>query len=64
MHYITENHLIMTFLPFVSVMIYMHIYRWTDMGIWAQTGVAYPVQVNGLVSFTDTGTQTRVHIQV
>ena len=36
----------------------------TDVDKRTRTGVAYPMQVNGLLPLTDTGTRTRVHGQV
>ena len=33
----------------------------TDADIWTRTGVAYSMQVNGLVPLADTSTRTRVH---
>ena len=39
----------------------MYGHKLTDADIRTRTDVAYPMQVNGLVLFMDTGTQTRVH---
>ena len=36
-------------------------YGLKDTDMRTQTGVAYPIQMNGLLPFTDTGTRTRVH---
>ena len=54
-----KNDVNMTFLPSVSV-----IHGLTDTDVWTRTGVAYPMQVNGLVPLTDTGTRVHGHGQV